>query len=601
MATVVTYGGIKLNNVVTRQWDEEIIYDQSGTDAIHQKFRLAFEGILYVKDVQNAQMQWIDSQAGSGGSNIATLQTYVRSRLSQPRQELYVRIVENSLDHGGIPVDVILLHCRPPQTSYDHWSFVDVDNGPKPRNVVVSQIVADKVMRISFTIECALVECVNQAVVPVIINNRWSVGEEMDENFFSTKTIRGRLRLSNALASPHQWKPVVMPPQEPGFKRQRVSFVASENGLEAEYEIVDRQVHTSAPWPATSINGTYSQTTTDGIVFSSEVDVELQGSPSATRSDLLTRALQVVDAKLGITKLTDNDFIYEQFAIMESIGPENMVKILARIKHIGTETKEYLSNLRTKYLAQPLKLPSLKGAIYDPRVSLSAWPYGENPQGGQRAPQIGLYLLHCLVQSPCATSASKTIFGQTYIPADTEEATKDYPKVQGYIVKGPLPLGKPDYYDTSHKEAIYTSYTLQSRYINERSRLQLPLADPDIDESKDDTCIVAEIANGQCRREITLEGERVGQWPAIPEPVDHYTDGSLRATLLRHSVTPHAPRLSADGRKQVFEIEAEYIYALNRPPRADESRRVGVLPFSKLTETDTAYVASDLYAPRLSP
>ena len=54
MATNVTYNGVELHNCLTRQWVQEVVYDESGTDMIGHRFGLRFECILHVQNVPSA-------------------------------------------------------------------------------------------------------------------------------------------------------------------------------------------------------------------------------------------------------------------------------------------------------------------------------------------------------------------------------------------------------------------------------------------------------------------------------------------------------------------------------------------------------------------
>ena len=65
MGTEVYYNGIRLSNVTTRQWQQEVIYDQSNTDTIGQRFNLTFEAICHI--------QTLDSQTADVQADIARL------------------------------------------------------------------------------------------------------------------------------------------------------------------------------------------------------------------------------------------------------------------------------------------------------------------------------------------------------------------------------------------------------------------------------------------------------------------------------------------------------------------------------------------------
>lgn len=601
MSTVVKYNGIELHNVLTRQWDQEIVYEPSDTDVERHRYTLTFEGTLHADTLRGDVNTWIDKEGGDRAANTTVgLARYVEQRLWVPRRTLEVLLeMPAALAEDGNGRSDQLLVCFPATGAYDVRGNIDVNNGPHPKQVSITQITADKLLRVRFTIECSKLNCQN-GIVPYVISNRWSVGETMDDNFFTTRTIRGRLRLSNAHISPQVQKGFTIPLLEPGFKRERIEFVASENGLEAAWSITDKQVHTAAPWPATKINGTYTESTADGIRFVSEVNVRLEGSPDASRAQLIQRALQVVDAKCGaIEQLSSMAVIPLQIAITEHIGEVNAVDVLVRYEHVlkdGEDTLgEHLTNLRTKTLAQPLLLPDLDGHAYHPTISRTPAIYGYNPQAAERAGAAALLLLHCAMKAVC--TGNKGYIG-AMIGDVTGQEESPATQVDGYQSPGDLPPSEGDLYHPSTGEGLYVSYTLENRYSHNRMRVQLPLAA--ILPAAMDTCVVATLSNGQARREINIEGSRVGNWPEIPAPVDFYIDGNLTGALLKDWNEQEPPSLSADGRKKVFHIRARYVYALNRPPTASESTRVGVLPFTKVTQDEAAITRSEIYKDRLA-
>lgn len=612
MATIVTYNGVQLNNVTTRAWDEEIVYDPSETEVARHKFRLTFEGLIHIQGERDTLTPWVDKVGGSNSSDVGALAKLIRRRLAQARKQLVITAVQPAVGEGDnieTARNIELFRCE--AQGGGRTVDVDVDNGPKPRDISVTHVINDKLLRVRFTIECSKLECVTAGTLPAVLNHRWSVTEEMDENFFITQRVRGRIRLSTSLTPPLSYKGMVVKRLEEGFKRKSITFVASENGLEAEYEVVDRQVHTAAPWPATSISGTYTESSNDGLTWFSEVNVRLEGHPGSSRIQLIQLAFQVVDAKMNYQERVDDvsksGSYPVLFSITEHIGEVNAVDCLCRLRYLGSEesTDEAAGKgdpiLNIKGLGRlgvDLELPDAPGGEeYGVTRSTAPSPYGYNPTGENtsiRAPDFLLF--HLLPQDPCAGVTPPTFVSPGETGGDDEET-----EVTGRQIAGDLPESESDLLDDAAAEAIYLHYKLESRYIHNRVRVQLPIADPDINEATDSTSALATLAPGQARREIRLEAERVGKSPEIPEPVDSYTDGSLTGVLLKHWDAHHAPTLSPDARRAVYRSEAYYLYALMRPPTKDETTRIGVLPFTKFTQADTAIKRSDLYATRLAP
>jgi len=74
----------------------------------------------------------------------------------------------------------------------------------------------------------------------------------------------------------------------------------------------------------------------------------------------------------------------------------------------------------------------------------------------------------------------------------------------------------------------------------------------------------------------------------------------LKGTRLRHKITALPVALTADGSGKLYRVEAEYVYALNRPPKNDEKFNVGILPFTDFTQDENKF-DPDAYSSELGP
>jgi hypothetical protein len=505
---------------------------------------------------------------------------------------------------GGDNRTELLFRCKPAASVMDSDS--DVDQGPKPEVLALSQIVSDRLFRIRFQVKCSKLECLrapgqtSAVPIPYVIANRWGVSESMDEKFYTTMVVRGRMKVSTPHISPHTHKGLIIPGLNPGFKRQSVLIAVSPNGLEAEYEITDRQVYEAAPSPATKISGSYSESTGTGFLWYSQANVRVEGSPESNRRQLITLATRIIDAKLALSVKGSFATGYQllNFQITESIGEGNSVECSARIRHIKQETAEdyraLLASLRAN-LGKRLELQQPDGTgTYDPTISRFPAVYGYDPHGGVRGP-AGVLALRCAMHDPCSPD-------KFYIRGRPAQIKKQEEKSTAVVVKQSQSSLPPPYYpspyDPSHAEKIYTHYEVQSRYANNHCRVQLPIADSGLAETADSS-VVATLARPQARREVTVMASRIGDWPELPEPKDTYTNGNITGTLLRHEMRPQPVEVTAEGKEKVFKIAASYLYALNRMPLPTETLRVGALPFLKRPDGSTTIKQNDLYNSRL--
>jgi hypothetical protein len=598
VGTVVNYNGVTMHNVVTRQWDQEMVYDDSHTDALYSKFRLRFEGLLHATTTGPV---WTGATAVQPPPATAPARLIdIQKRILMPRCVLAVTVA----DSGGQATPLFV--CNPPAVAGDFDR--DVANGPKPTDFRVLQVVGARLFRVAFSIECCKLVCATPpSAMPFYLNNRWSVAEDMDENAFTTRTISGRLVMS--MAQPYMQayaKNIVVPGLEEGFRRERIEFSVDKTGLQCDYRVTDRQIHTAAPWPATKMNAVHTQATQDGLTFVSEVQVSLEGPPHADKRLLITRAMQIIDAKLNfINRTVNKEWWPELISITDRIGETNAVDAVARIREAITEDQESLyANLR-KSMGEQLALPDMDSQphAYDPKLSDAPALFGYVPHTGERQPSV-LMTLACFLQQPCVDDhAIKYRDGGTETAEEGEGRNKYTPEVkENSGLTGTIPSSDGDAWSTAHRANVYTYSRITSRYITNQCRVQLPIAASIGAGTPTTTTRCFRLALPQCRRIIELDIERVGEWPQIIPPDDSYADDNLYGLLLRHWLEPHPPTLAADGKTKIYRVTAFYLYALNRPPTTSESFRVGVAPQTKYTKDDAeGRFYPSAYTPDLGP
>lgn len=614
MGTTVIYNDVELHNILTRSWDQEIVYDSSNTDVLFCRYKLQFSGIVHAQFVSPTELPvheptWITLKNVEGDAqstaDISALLATIKARLSEVRKPLQVYFGEN-----------LVLDCIPRNmlSASETSNRSDLDNGPKPKVVSITHVGGSKVFRITFSVECAMVQthsgyAITSAQpedkeVEWVLSNRWSVNETLDDKFFTTRTIRGKMRVSSPdISSFIGFKNIVVPSLEAGFRRDRIEYTVGENKLDIEYAVIDRQVYMSAPWPAVKMDAKYTESTDDGINCFAEVFVRLDGSPSSSVPLMLQRALQIVNSKIQYsTKSLQTSYRIEGCSITEHIGGENAVEVLMRVRHLESveNVTAFVRLLKSNFTGK-LELEAISGKTYDQNKSMAPKLHGYNPRGDMetgRDPSIFLTLLECYQQNPWGPNGDHAIGTSG---ADPEDATSYTPyNMETTIVE--VPQGALESADSTNLsdetlEAIYTYVRAETKYHKKPCRIQMPLTG-ELTES-DDTCLIVDLGGTLARREIHVDAERVGKPPEIPEPVDSYTDGEIRGTLLDHWERSLPPALAADKSQKIYRIEAYYLYALNRPPKKTESTRVGVLQNTKFTQAENVIMRSDIYTDRM--
>jgi len=603
MATVVTYNGITMNSVATTHFAQAVQYDASGSDALYWKYTLTFEGIVHAQGVTTTRLPWVGQGLGSGSKFPSVQQAYVNisKALWQPRQTLAVTI-------GG----ALILSCG---TSGNP----DLDNGPKPQRVELSHITANSTLgptfHVVFEIQCAAAVQPGSTVPPVL-DNRWSIHESMDEEFFTTRSISGQIRCSQAQFATDGYRGLVVPALESGFKREHFEYNVHPDSLTIDYVCTDKQVHTAPPWPAVKINVRHSESTADAASFESEIHVALKGAPNSNKLDLFALAMKIIQDRLGKigTLGKDDGKVPLAFSIVDEIGERNGIEVYFKINHQRDSSSLTVND--GNFLGCPLGAlgrplgdfyPLSQGSPkYNPTVSPVPSVTGYVSQGGQgpRPAPILALALNCFLQVP--TDNVHWIGHGNYSvqpapaspPLPSNSPTPPNPPSTSVTQNPNLdPYALPSL-TSSQNSALYTFCTAETTLGLNPLRVQLPIADsPANYKAGADTCVVCTLGLPQGALTFHIECERVGDWPDIPEPVPTWTDPDtkIRGTLLLASLKPMPPTLDALKIKAVYRLSARIVYALNRPPLRGERIPIGVLPFTSFRPTDTALTLSTLY------
>jgi hypothetical protein len=597
MQTVATYNDIVFYNVQTREFDEEVMYDASGTDYIGSRFKLKLEGEIHVQaDVYNSALprrqgiQSFESGAlnNTGPTGLPKAFRWIQRKLAEPRKSFLLMWSKN----GGQLIDAdVAIGAHPAVAGKDPDGYTDCENGPKPRGLTVLRVTANSI-KVQFAIEFFLSGCTQSGGVITgpfkIINNRWSIAESLDHDLFTTRRITGNIRFAEGLTHKHAFKAATIPGLEKGFRRIGIEYESSASGLEATYAVTDKQVHYAAPWPATSMEVTHSYSSNDAMTWLDQCDVTLYGSPDADRRLLLSRMVQIMDARvegLRVVNDTDKQYMLENIVLTEHFGEQNFVNGTIVVKHFGESVRITLGNILDNKLGKPLELPAGAGGAYDATISTVPSVYGKDPHGQDRSPAF-LFLLNGYHQDPCGKI--KNIFGgsATNAPEDAGEQ-KESPPYPVQVDTGTIQQGNTSQYSPDQKDAMYTMAKVSNRYVTNKLRVMMPVV-PGQDGI---SAMPVDLAPGATYRVIAYDAERVGQSPDIPELADSYTDGNIIGYLLKSIVEPQPPALAADGHKRVFRVKVTACYGLNRAV-TDQDLACGKLPFTAFQSGDTHFSLS---------
>lgn len=324
--TIAEYNGIRLHNVQIQNLQQAVEYDATGTDQLFVRMRLTIRGTVFSGTLKETTRPHVEA-AGLPVPLREMTPRELAAYLSQPRKAFRLLIPDGNKER-------IIFEVDPATEKRDeHTTKNDVDRGPKPLAVNIFNF-ARWGYELDFEIEFALQQRTNPSEIfdpkgraDWALNNRWSVSEALDENFFMTRTYQGTIRLSQAVPDYQfaaRW--LAFPQLEPGFKRESCEYTVSADGLTVQYRIVDRQQAHAPPWPCTKMEVSHSEALSKyGYYVQSACSVRLWGPPGVPKSMLLARLAQILRARLMWDGQFGKSAFLESLRIVDEIGADNVV------------------------------------------------------------------------------------------------------------------------------------------------------------------------------------------------------------------------------------------------------------------------------------
>jgi len=564
MGTTLIYNGVELRNVVTREFVQDPVRDDSNTDTIHHRFRIQVETILNPSLLALANPRLGFLLPGGGVPTAAAAMQAIHRLLSQDRGELLYSF-------SGLPV----LHVTPALSGAGN---ADANNGPRVFAVSMTH-VSPETINILFGVECAMVVCEQSGTHPVL-NNRWSSSDDVDENFKTTRNWRGKLRLRTAAVSAHVYRGIVVPPLPKGWRRKSMHFTAEPNALELSYAVTDEEITGQpAPSPATSMTCTHTKSLkTAGAIIEGHLSIRLDGPRGANKKVMMERCWQIALAKLNFAAGTSTNIV-QSLDIVDHIGPSvNSVELNCSV--LEAEALTDVGALNTKDFGKPYVWPP----VYDLNTAQSLGPYGT-------ASAVGL--LACYLQSPCASVHDYP--SQTQLTTDRAKKTLgEEPETQTTYTEGPAADQVPPVqYSTFHQQAIYTFLRIESHMVRHENRVHLPIAKQS--PATGDTAVGIRLAPATAQRVIKVAAERVGAHVQLYEPKD-FSAGGFGHKLLSANFNQRPKQISGDGHDR-YSADAEYIYSLNRAPAPDEAIPIPALFWDNTTPSDSTFPSQQYLSP----
>lgn len=576
MATTLQYGTVTISNVLTKKFEQEAIYDDSGTDLLYHKFTVRVVGYVH-----NAILDTVEKAASVDvqprRDNRPTLDYgRIRADLLEPRRNLLMTV-------GGDTLLYVAAAGVQPQAGLEAW--MDANNGPKPRQCEVTEIVGTNLLKIEYTIEACVLECNRNSNAFGVLSNRFSIADDIDEDWYTTRTYRGKLRFRDANYNPHAFRPWVIPPLQRGFKRTKIEVASSVDGLSLEYVVTDKEIYAACPFPGTTWEGTHTVTTGEHAVTTiSELVISMTGPRTVPKRDLIATCALIAFKKLDLTVELRNTYMLLGASFVDYLH-DNRVEMRARIQHTPGKDQSmqpllHLS-LAMKKIGEPLHLAQGPAQLvdYDPELSPVTPYFGT-------ATWTGLFV--CSLQSPC--NDNHVISQRVDEPP---EKSKDKPDSgDGEVLlyepgTGLTGIGDPEVERNISQDtlqAMYVHYSVDVDYRADSLRVQLPIANaPEI--ANGSTCVVLSLGRPQANATVRVAAERVGDWPNMPATGDFTDNNGVRWSYRDTRIVAKTPTLTADKKTRLFSLDGELRFFLSRPLAGNESLLTGRLPFDTFNDS----------------
>ncbi len=630
----VQYGSVALYRVVTHSVDQELVPDDSNTDLVYLKTTIRVSGFLHDHSDWLQQFQYPPGSGTGLTTSAANAHAGVRFQLP-PRQSFqlvvgvpeFVGGVPNTTYTGGTPwivANPFPANMSPPPVTSPNVAInlqnLDVRNGPRCTNFVVTHVVGNEVFAVDATFEIYKVECAADGSVPSnsygILSNRWSSQDTIDGNKQTTRTYVGTVVFASALINGHMLRWVVAPPLQPLFRREHMDFKVTPDGLKLQYVVTDKEVATSAPWPATKMEIRQTEQSNSALLSHSTVEVDLEGDSRVNKKLLIQIAFYIISNKVfgcapSAINPAANTYIIESIEFTDYTGEVSRITARAVVRRpspgMWNDVVGQFVNLGTPLSASQLPPPNdgtnpgfgpgagLGGLVtggvysdigggvtYDPTLSWGAY---KNQIPAVQGPASAVGIFACFLQSPCDDNHRMTVAGQTVPSQPSRTALPSTPEVSyTALVVNNLTTTSNPLYSTSESSAMYTYWRLEALYKRNAMRVQMPLANTPATPYAP-TCVLATLSGGQERVILRATGERVGDWPEFPD-LDSLpawpTPASPPSGYVGITLTGLKRRLKARGRhataiatQYLYSATVEYLVAMSRPATAAEALLLG--------------------------
>lgn len=610
--TEVFYNGVLMRDCETQAFEQSLQYDSSGTDVLFSRFRIRVASTLVGlvdRDFSGEHASTIGLKEEDVAVTTVERMQELQARLQEVRKDFWYAI-SNSIDEGGRVPDngkfqILLAATGEYEGNLESYfgdtgiyrkDVVDLNNGPKPLTVRISQVYSGRTLRVEFEIEVCRCLCPGEddssSTPPIagalgnreVLNNRWYLSESKGEDWKTTRIITGQLRIRDLRSWDHAMRYLCIPPLLDGYKRLSQEFVSDATGLVLNYTIRDREEQAAPPPYCIDWSGAFAVTNShvQGHM-QADCSVRVVGRPGANKQVLIHQGLEVAYQRLqwrgGPTNANGAQVIPLNIAIIETLN-EPIVEIRISVQLTGSNLE--LLAVTSDTIGKPLAFPG---------YSETAWPI---PTPFDSNSPAGIFA--CYLQSPCVkwhgiagASESLTNFdGDLQTNDSITQATREERSAQWRFYEVPamqdsLPFRSPaDLSAQQLSELAYTYVEMDDTYDLHDGIIALPLSKPrsvsiptdsgSVTISQETTII--RLHQGIAYHHFNYAAERIGDWPTIPQPASRYlTPSGILEVMMDHKIALHNPRNGSDLQRKVYRVQGTIKYAMSRMPQLTDQLR----------------------------
>lgn len=612
--TVVTFGDWKLLRCQITQFEQTPVWDDvSQTDIMFHRFMVRVVGYIH------GEYAWCIRHAPFvAGGSAATNHIAQRTGL-QARQAFSIYTGCSADGGGGTPLLVAFPH---PNSNPEGIAHLDCNNGPRCKEFRITHVAADSVWRVEAEFEVCKVECfVGESEVSGgggsypggnnrttgILSNRWTCIDSIDANLRTVRTYDGCLRVASSNLNPNNFRFYVVPPLQPGLRRDRIQFMVTPDGLNLKYNITDTEVMQAAPYPATSWSIRHSETSGQAMLGISDIDITLTGPRTVDKGALITIGMNVIDSRLiGIRPggFVAKTVKLNRITVTDFIGDEMTINVTAQVEQLQQRLVAW--NVVMARIGRPLIDLDLDVPDYNSSLSAGGRD-GEKPPYEGPVMLIGAFLPY--LQSPCSNIHKIVPDGLALADDENEDASEE-PSTEITAIEMEDIGEEDDTLSESMLENIYSFYQMESKYKSSQGKVGMPVANSSYGVTGASTKYVT-MSRPQSRQIVRITAERVEEFPEMPsgEQLGAFLDSLntsmgelpvdvplLERTFLWVRQLLATPFYNA-GNQKMWRLAYEYCFGLNRAPLASEKLSIGKTPWKLDSSAASNATATEGWTP----